>query len=278
MPANQIAAVQVARDAEVRQSPNGVRFATFGETGVAALDLNRMLEAVPTAIVAALEANTYFFVPATLREDAAKSSVMVATAWSDEISDAAICHRNVELGSGRQGVFISARLLSDSFALSFEFFINVAHAFVDKAGVPAGFGELVWKQAVDNLRGETSLDAWESRNLAFGRAHNYSPDEPAPRRTRAYSNSAQPTRALNAAAEPTAFDEKERNSYITAAFTDSVAVYLLSLAMDFNYSDLRERDYPLLAPAALAARLRLIAELFPPNPNYEFAVKYRRKA
>jgi len=32
------------------------------------------------------------------------------------------------------------------------------------------------------------------------------------------------------------------------------------------------------AAAALAARLKLIAELFPPNPGYEFAVKYRRRA
>ena len=276
MAANQIAAVQIARDTEVRQSLNGVRFATFGETGLAALDLDRMLEAVPAAIVAALEANTYYFVPAALREDAARTPVMVATAWSDELSDTAICHRNVELGSGRHGVFISARLLNDRFALSFEFFINVAHAFTDKVGVPAAFADLVWKQATDNVRGEASLDAWESRNLAFGRPINYSPDEPAPRRTRAFAQSA---RVLNAeAARPNAIDEKERNHYLSAAFTDAIAIYLLSLAMDFNYSDLRERDYPLLAPVALAARLRLIAELFPPNPNYEFAVKYRRRA
>jgi hypothetical protein len=55
-------------------------------------------------------------------------------------------------------------------------------------------------------------------------------------------------------------------------------MYLLSLALDFDYSELREREYPLLAPAALAARLRLVAELFPPNPGYEFVVRYRRRA
>jgi hypothetical protein len=272
---NHIAATQIARDTEVHQSSNGVRFATFGETGLAAPDLDRILEAVPAAIVAALQANTYYFVPAALREDATKNPVMVATAWSDELSDTAICHRNVELDSGRHGVFISTRLLSDRFALSFEFFINVAHAFVDKAGVPATFGHLVWKQALDNLRGETSLDAWESRNLAFGRAPNAQPEDPAPRRTRAYAHS---PRAINAVAEPPIIDEKERGHYVEAAFTDAIAIYLLSLAMDFNYSDLRERDYPLIAPVALALRLRHIAELFPPNPNYEFAIKYRRRA
>lgn len=66
--------------------------------------------------------------------------------------------------------------------------------------------------------------------------------------------------------------------YLDAAFSDAVAIYLLSLALDFDYSELREREYPLLAPAALAARLRLVAELFPPNPAYEFAVRYRRRA
>ncbi len=49
-----VRAAQVAREVEVRQSANGVRFATFGETGVPDLDLDRMLEAVPPAIGAAL--------------------------------------------------------------------------------------------------------------------------------------------------------------------------------------------------------------------------------
>ena len=278
-PHSLIGAKQVARDVEERRSPNGVRFATFGETGLATVELDRILEAVPAAIVAALQANTYYFVPLALREleDKKSEPVMVSGTWSDELSDSAICHRNVELSSGHHGVFISTRLLADRFALSFEFFINVAHAFVDKAGVPQAFSDLAWKQALDNVRGETSLDAWESRNLAFGRAANAMPDEPlAPsRRTRAF---APVLRSLSASAVSPQHDEKERTSYLSAAFTDAVAIYLLSLALDFNYSDLRERDYPLLAPAALGARLKAIAELFPPNPGYEFAVKYRRRA
>ncbi len=62
--ASLVNAAQIAHDTEVRQSPNGVSFATFGETGLADLDLDRMLETVPTAITAALKANTYYFVPA----------------------------------------------------------------------------------------------------------------------------------------------------------------------------------------------------------------------
>jgi hypothetical protein len=300
-----VRAAQVAREAEVRQSANGVRFATYGETGVAAPDLDRMLEAVPAAIVAALKANTYYFVPLALRENAdtfEQASVvrpvatmpehaMVAGAYTDEFSDAAICHRNVELGSGKRGVFISTRLMGDRFALSFEFFINVAHAFVDQAGVPQAFAELTWRQALENVRGETSLDAWESRNLAMGRAANAEPEVFAsPRRSRALMSAASfaaasrarsfgpVTPASAAGASTAAVDEKERALFVEAAFSDAVAIYLLSLALDFDYSELREREYPLLAPAALAARLKLVAELFPPNEEYEFAVKYRRRA
>ena len=298
-----VRAAQVAREAEVRQSPNGVRFATYGETGVTGVDLDRILQAVPTGIVASLKANTYYFVPLALREPpedltptaaGAKSKLpkprkpappdhaMVASAYTDEFSNAAICHRNIELGSGKRGVFISTRLLGDRFALSFEFFINVAHAFVDQAGVPAAFSELVWKQAVDNVRGETSLDAWESRNLAFGRPANAHPQDsqPASRRPRSFSPA---SRSFSVPAKPEAatapaIDEKERGSYLAAAFSDAVAIYLLSLALDFDYSELREREYPLLVPAALSARLSVVAELFPPNPGYEFAVRYRRRA
>jgi hypothetical protein len=313
--ASLVNAAQIAHDTEVRQSPNGVSFATFGETGLADLDLDRMLETVPTAITAALKANTYYFVPLALREAAAENTenpetdpeaflksetvaepTMVASAYTDEFSDAAICHRNVELGHGRRGVFISTRLMGDRFALSFEFFINVAHAFVDQAGTPEVFADLVWKQALGGVRGETSIDAWETRNLAFGRPANAQQD-PTPlasRRNRGLASFSARQRAfasedaavatpgqLNAAAEivaPSSVNDKERALYLEAAFSDAVAVYLLSLALDFDYSELREREYPLLSPAALAARLRVVAELYPPNSGYEFAVKYRRRA
>ncbi len=303
-----VRAIEVAHDTTVRQSPNGVRFATFGETGLADLDLDRMLQAVPTAITAALNANTYYFVPLALREaseslDApsdqkpeASEPAMVASAYTDEFSQSAICHRNVELGHGKRGVFISTRLMSDRFALSFEFFINVAHAFVDQAGIPDAFTDLVWKQALSNVRGETSIDAWEARNLAFGRPANAQPDpaqptsrrnrntlSPAAARQRSFSSAPASLAQINASTpqgpdQQLSIDEKERGAYLEAAFSDAVAIYLLSLALDFDYSELRERDYPLLSPTALAARLRLVADLYPPNPAYEFSVRYRRRA
>ena len=308
-----VRASQVAREAEVRRSANGVRFATFGETGVPGPDLDRMLEAVPGSIAGKLNANTYFFVPLALREpDAAEISTrrshgesveqaMVAPAWTEDLGDAAICHRNVELdkelGSGQRGVFISTRLMGDRFALSFEFFINVAHAFIDAAGVPERFATLAWQQALNNVRGETSLDAWEARHLALGKPIATEP-EIAPaggaggRRGRLFGQGtplanrsfgavapgASNVVAMNAAAQPAVADEKERQVFLESAFSDSMAIYLLSLVLDLDYSELRERDYPLLAPGALSERLKLVSELYPANVGYEFAVRYRRRA
>jgi len=68
------------------------------------------------------------------------------------------------------------------------------------------------------------------------------------------------------------------SEYLEAAFSDAVSIYLLSLYLDVDYYDLRERDYPLLAPSALAERLRKIFELFPPNAGFEFSILYKRRA
>ena len=150
------------------------------------------------------------------------------------------------------------------------------------------------------------MDAWEARNLALGRPADWQPEVTAnaasSRRARAFGSglgllsnrsfgATEATEAaglggvagaLSAAAEPAAGtvagDEKERQTFAETAFSDAVAIYLLSLALDFDYSELRERDYPLLAPGALAERLRLIAELYPPSAGYEFAVRYKRRA
>jgi hypothetical protein len=76
---------------------------------------------------------------------------------------------------------------------------------------------------------------------------------------------------------PGADVEKAKNEYFSAAFADAISIYLLSLYIDVDYYDLRERDYPLLAPGPLAERLRKVAELFPANPGFEFAVYFKRR-
>ena len=248
-------ATEVARQTPLRSCPNGLRFAVFGETGIEEAELARMVQAVPAPIAAALGNKAYFFVPLAMAEGRSPDGAghrggemtMISPVFTGELADEAICHRNVDLGSD-EGVFISSRLLSDRFSLAFEFFINVGHGFVREAGMADLFAEATWNQAVADVRGETSQDAWEFRAAALGRA----------------DGSAR-------------VDERAKSEYLEAAFSDAVAIYLLSLALDFDYSELREREYPLLAPQALAQRLRLVAKLFPPNQDYEFAIRYRRR-
>ena len=72
-------------------------------------------------------------------------------------------------------------------------------------------------------------------------------------------------------------DEKAKSAYLEAAFSDALAIYMLALTIDFDYTELREREYPLLAAPALAERLRHVAGFFPANPGYEFEIRYRRR-
>jgi hypothetical protein len=249
-----VQATQVIHETEVRYAPNGVRYASFGEHNLDGRELERMVQAVPLTIAGALTRKTYYFVPLALSDRRGGEATLVAPAYTSEFGDQAICHRNVN-HDGIEGVFISTRLLGDRFALAFEFFINIGHAFVDVIGVPEAFDQLVWGQALADVRGETSLDAWENRNLALlnNDAHEKIDGK-------------------------LVIDEKARNNFLESAFSDALAIYQLSLSVDFDYSELREREYPLLAPQALAERLRLVARLFPPNPGYEFAIRYRRRA
>ncbi len=249
-------AADVAAAVTLRRGVNGVAWAQTGETQQTDADLARLVQAVPMGIAGALSGRAYVFVPLALAEARAdghrggSDETLVAPVYTAALGDEAICHRNVAIAgvagdAGYEATFISARLLNDRFALSFEFFINVAHAFVDAAGVPEEFGDLAWAQAVAETRGETSQDAWESRTTAL--------------------------------ADRSQVDEKAKLEFLEASFSDAIAIYLLSLAVDFDYSELREREYPLLAPAALADRLKAVAKLFPPNEGYEFSVRYRRR-
>ncbi|MDP9267056.1 MAG: hypothetical protein M3P27_01865 [Acidobacteriota bacterium] len=236
---------EIIQQVQVSQAPNGVCFAAAGETAITASELERMVAAVPRAIAAALaEARkAYYFVPLTVNEG---DETLIADRYDVALSDRAVCHRNLAIGDS-QCVFISTRLMDDKFSVAFEFYINVGHAFVERAGVAHEFAELAWKQVEEGVRGETSLDAHDARKLAL----------PTPGGT---------------------VNERAHNDYLSAAFADSIAIYMLSLYLDVDYYELREREYPLLAPPALAERLKKVAELFPPNPSFEFNVFYRRKA
>lgn len=237
-------AEKVATQVTVLTAPNGIRYASWGENRISDADLERLVGAVPAALSGALNQRAYYFVPLAIADT---GETMVAPTYSVELGDRAVCHRNASFGA-TQAVFLSTRLVEDRFGLAFEFFINVAHNFVEAAGVPDSFSSLVWSQAEAQVRGETSQDAWESRR-----------------------------RAEDSRRGQNTVDERARNSFFESSFSDALAVYMLSLSLDFDYHDLREREYPLLAPTALAERLRHVAGLFPANEGYEFQIHYRRK-
>jgi hypothetical protein len=233
-------AQEVIRDVRVTQSPNGICYATAGEVTLPSNELERMLQAIPLAIAGALDRKAFYFVPLTIGDG---DRTLIAEHFDPALTDRAICHRNIDSGDS-QCVFISTRLLEDRFSIAFEFYINVGHAFVDRAGISPEFAELVWQQVNGNVRGETSLDAFEFRKQATAAGR---------------------------------VDEKAKSDYLATAFSDAIAIYLLSLCLDIDYYELREREYPLLAPSALAARLKKVAELFPPNPGFQFNIFYRRR-
>ena len=237
-------AEKVAAHVQAAHAPNGISFAAWGETRISEPDLERLVGAIPALLAPALKNRAYYFVPLAIADT---GETLIAPSYSVELGDRAVCHRNASFGS-TEAVFLSTRLVEDRFGLAFEFFINVAHNFVDAAGVPESFSRMVWSQAEAQVRGETSQDAWESRR-----------------------------RAQDSHSGTKTIDERARTAYFEATFSDALAVYLLSLAVDFDYHDLREREYPLLAAPALAERLRNVAALFPPNFGYDFQILYRRK-
>jgi hypothetical protein len=237
-------AEKVATQVTVSHASNGISYAAWGETRVSDTDLEKLVAAVPAALSAALSRRAYYFVPLAIADT---GETLIAPGYSVDLGDRAICHRNASFGA-TEAVFISTRLVEDRFGLAFEFFINVAHNFVEAAGVPESFATLAWSQAEAQVRGETSQDAWETRR-----------------------------RAIESRAAQKGIDERARNSFFESAFSDALAVYMLSMAVDFDYHDLREREYPLLAAPALAERLRHVSGLFPANTGYEFQILYRRK-
>src|SRR5207248_5493841 len=186
---------EVVRQTPVSQASNGVCYASSGEVTIAEGDLERMVAAVPRSAAAALERKAYYFVPLTVSQG---EDTVIADRYDVVLSDSAVCHRNLTLGDS-QCVFISTRLMDDKFSVAFEFYINVGHAVVERAGVSQSFAELAWKQAESDVRGETSLDAYELRKLAT---------------------------------TPGADVEKHKNDYLAASFADAISIYLLSLFID----------------------------------------------
>src|SRR5438105_7711239 len=130
---------EVIRQTPVSQAPNGICFATTGNTNIALSDLERMVAAVPGSAAAALERKAYYFVPLTVKDG---EETLIADRYDVALSDNAVCHRNLTVGDS-QCVFISTRLMDDKFSVAFEFYINVGHAVVERTGVSEAFADMV---------------------------------------------------------------------------------------------------------------------------------------
>src|SRR5437660_6125991 len=153
---------ELVRLTPVSQAGNGICYAVAGETAVTSIDLERMIAAVPAKVARALERKAYYFVPLTVSHG---EETLIADRYDATLSDNAVCHRNLNLGDS-QCVFISTRLMDDKFSVAFEFYINVGHALVERAGVSQEFSQLAWSPVEAGGRGETSPDAWEARKFA----------------------------------------------------------------------------------------------------------------
>ena len=234
-------AQEIIRDVRVTQSPNGVCYAVLGEVTLPSAELERMVQAVPSPVAGALGRKAFYFVPLAAGDG---DRTLISERFDSGFAAQAACHRDVDSGDS-QCVFISTRLLDDRFSVAFEFYIHVAHTFVEKAGISPEFAELVWSQSAADVRGETSLEAFDFRRQAQG--------------------------------DGVRADEKAKSDYLNTTFADAIAIYLLSLCLDVDYYELREREYPLLAPSALAERLKKVATLFPPNAGFQFSIIHRRR-
>ena len=123
---------EVVRQTPVSQAPNGICYAVSGEVTVSlrpGADGGSRAECR-----GALERKAYYFVPLTVNQG---DETVIADRYDVALSDNAVCHRNLNLGDS-QCVFISTRLMDDKFSVAFEFYINVGHAMVERAGSLAG--------------------------------------------------------------------------------------------------------------------------------------------
>ena len=161
---------EIVQNSPVSQAPNGICYARSGEITISENDLERMVASVPVPIAAALTRKAYYFVPLTVTQG---DETVIADRYDVALSDNAVCHRNLELGNA-QCVFISTRLMDDKFSVAFEFFINVGHALVEKAGVSQNFADLAWQQVEAGVRGEDLFDTAGSAARGEGGRQCYS--------------------------------------------------------------------------------------------------------
>ena len=210
---------EVVRLTPVSQAQNGICYAVAGEVAVNSFDLERMVAAVPTKIAAALERKAYYFVPLAVagRGHAHRRPLRRRAQRQRRLPS--------QPESGRLAVRVHLDAIDGRqvFRRLRVLYQRRARPGRARRSLAREFSELAWSQVEAGVRGETSLDAWEARKLATANG----PDS-----------------------------ERYQNEYLEATLLRH-DFHLSAVALSrVDYYDLRERDYPLLAPSALAERLR----------------------
>ena len=77
---------------------NGIHYAVWGETRVPESDIERLVAAVPAPLAPALRQRAYYFVPLAIADTGEN---LVAPAYTVELGDRAVCHRNASFGDDR---------------------------------------------------------------------------------------------------------------------------------------------------------------------------------
>ena len=171
-----------------------------------------MIAAVPDPIAASLTRKAYYFVPLTVNQG---DETVIADRYDVALSDNAVCHRNLNIGDA-QCVFISTRLMDDKFSVAFEFYINVGHALVERAGVSQEF----------RRPGLAASRSWCARRDVARRLGSTQVGHRSWSRMRRNS----------------------RTNILRPALRMRFRFICFRFYLDVDYYDLRERDYPLLAP------------------------------
>src|SRR5271154_715787 len=93
--ANLLQASELAAALVLKAAPNGIRYASFGDTKLADAELDRIVQAVPTIVAHALAARAFYFVPLALPEVPSEGQshsdrTLVSPVYTSELSDEAI--------------------------------------------------------------------------------------------------------------------------------------------------------------------------------------------
>jgi len=164
--------------------------------------MEKLVGAVPRTLAPAIAKRCYYFVPLVIVEGDGKDGVVAAPHYTVDLGDRAICHRNVSIGAV-EAVFF--RPAWSKTALDWP--SSSSSTWPTTSSTPPVFPRASppspWSQAQAGVKGETSQDAWETRRRALDPVTN---------------------------AEGTAMplDERARKNYEESAFSDSLAIYMLS--------------------------------------------------